>query len=63
MKNQGGEHALYLSYVCENLRQFGDYSLVTQRLSTYPQTTEELLDVLLNEVYTIVDNKAILDAV
>ncbi len=63
MNNKGGEHPLYLSYVCENLRQFGDYSLVTKRLQTYPETIDELLDVLIDEVYTIIDNKALIDAV
>jgi hypothetical protein len=63
MNNKGGESPLYLSYVCENLRQFGDYSLVTNRLKTYPQTTDELLDVLLDEVYTIIENQELVDAV
>jgi hypothetical protein len=63
LNNKGGEHPLYLSYICENLRQFGDYSLVTKRLKTYPHTTDELLDVLLNEVYEIIDNTPLVDAV
>jgi hypothetical protein len=63
LENKGCEHPLYLSYVCENLRQFGDYSLVTKRLKTYPQTLDELLDLSINEIYTIVDNPLILDAV
>ncbi|CAF0915376.1 unnamed protein product [Rotaria sordida] len=62
LNNKGCEHALYLSSICENLRQFGDYSLVTSRLTTYPQTIEELLHVLLNEVYTIINNQSLLDA-
>ncbi|CAF2483713.1 unnamed protein product [Rotaria sp. Silwood2] len=62
LNNKGCEHALYLSYICENLRQFGDYSLVTNRLTTYPQTIEELLNVLLNEVYAIIDNQSLVDA-
>ncbi|CAF5075003.1 unnamed protein product, partial [Rotaria magnacalcarata] len=56
------EHALYLSYVCEDLRQFGDYSLVTKRLAKYPESIEDLLNLLLNEVYTVVDSKPLLDA-
>ncbi len=63
INNKGGEYPLYLSYICENLRQFGDYSLVTHRLKTYPQTTDELLDVLLNEVYAVMDNQLLVDAV
>jgi hypothetical protein len=63
MNNKGSEHPLYLSYVCENLRQFGDYSLVTKRLKAYPQTIDELLEVLLDEVYVMVDNQTLLDAV
>jgi hypothetical protein len=63
LENKGGEHPLYLSYICENLRQFGDYSLVTKRLKTYPQSTDELLDVLLNEVYEIMNNTPLVDAV
>ena len=63
LNNKGGEHPLYLSYLCENLRQFGDYSLVTKRLKTYPQTTDELLDVLLNEISATIDNQTLVDAV
>jgi hypothetical protein len=63
LNNKGGEHPVYLSYICENLRQFGDYSLVTKRLKSYPQTTEDLLGVLIDEIYTIVDNPLIVDAV
>ncbi len=63
MNNKGGENPLYLSYICENLRQFGDYSLVTNRLKTYPQTIDELLDILLNEVYAVIDNQQVVDAV
>jgi len=63
INNKGGEHPLYLSYVCDNLRQFGDYSLVTKRLQTYPQTIDELLDVLLDETYKIIDNQPLVDAV
>jgi len=63
MNNKGGEHPLYLSYICENLRQFGDYSLITNRLKTYPQTIDELIDLLLNEVYSIIDNQPLVDAV
>ncbi|CAF1086252.1 unnamed protein product [Rotaria sp. Silwood1] len=62
LNNKGCEHALYLSYICENLRQFGDYSLVTNRLTTYPQTIEELLNVLLNEVYSVINNQSLVDA-
>jgi hypothetical protein len=63
MNNKGGEHPLYLSYICENLRQFGDYSLITNRLKAYPQTIDELIDLLLNEVYSIIDNQPLVDAV
>ncbi len=63
MNNKGGESPLYLSYVCENLRQFGDYSLVTNRLKAYPQTTDELLDVLLNEANATIGNPILVDAV
>jgi len=63
LNNKGGESPLYLSYVCENLRQFGDYSLVTNRLKTYPQTTDELLDVLLNEANSTIGNPQLVDAV
>ncbi|CAF3865964.1 unnamed protein product [Rotaria magnacalcarata] len=62
VNNRGGEHALYLSYVCEDLRQFGDYSLVTKRLAKYPESIEDLLNLLLNEVYAVVDSKPLLDA-
>jgi hypothetical protein len=63
LNNKGGESPLYLSYVCENLRQFGDYSLVTNRLKAYPQTTDELLDVLLNEANATIGNPILVDAV
>lgn len=63
INNQAGEHPFYLSCVCENLRQFGDYSLITQRLRSYPQNTDELFDFLLNEAYQLVDNRVLLDAV
>ncbi len=63
MDNKGGEHPIYLSYVCENLRQFGDYSLVTKRLKTYPSTLDDLLNFLLNEAYEIIDNRPLTDAV
>ena len=63
LDNKGGEHPIYLSYVCENLRQFGDYSLVTKRLKTYPSTLDALLDYLLNDAYEIVDNRPLTDAV
>ncbi|CAF0883848.1 unnamed protein product [Adineta steineri] len=62
LNNKGSEHPLYLSYLCENLRQFGDYSLVTKRLKTYPQTIDELLDVLLNEVSATIANQTLVDA-
>ncbi|CAF5066594.1 unnamed protein product, partial [Rotaria magnacalcarata] len=60
--NKGGEHPIYLSYVCENLRQFGDYSLVTKRLKTYPSTLDNLLNFLLDEAYEIIDNRPLTDA-
>ncbi|CAF1128328.1 unnamed protein product [Adineta ricciae] len=60
--NKGGEHPIYLSYVCENLRQFGDYSLVTKRLKKYPTTLDDLLNFLLDEAYEIIDNRAVIDA-
>ena len=63
MDNKGGEHPIYLSYVCENLRQFGDYSLVTKRLKKYPTTLDDLLNFLLDEAYEIIDNRAVIDAV
>lgn len=63
MNNKGSQHPLYLSYICENLRQFGDYSLVTKRLKTYPQTIDELLNVLLDEVVTIIEPSILVDAV
>ncbi|UJR37210.1 hypothetical protein I4U23_029919 [Adineta vaga] len=63
VNNKGGEHPLYLAYLCENLRQFGDYSLITKRLKGYPQTTEELIDVLLDEVSVTIGNQPVLDAV
>ncbi|CAF1350468.1 unnamed protein product [Rotaria sordida] len=62
LDNTGGEHPIYLSYVCENLRQFGDYSLVTKRLKTYPSTLDDLLNFLLNEAYEIIDNRPLTDA-
>lgn len=61
--NKGGEHPIYLSYVCENLRQFGDYSLVTKRLKTYPSNLDDLLNFLLNEAYDIIDNRPLTDGV
>lgn len=63
MNNKGAEQPLYLSYVCENLRQFGDYSLVTSRLQAYPPTIDELQNLLLNEAFTIIDNQPLVDAV
>ncbi|UJR29657.1 hypothetical protein I4U23_017205 [Adineta vaga] len=59
--NKGGEHPIYLSYVCENLRQFGDYSLVTKRIKTYPSTLDDLLHFLLDESYEIIDNRSLTD--
>lgn len=63
LANTGCEHPVYLAYICENLRQFGDYSLVTKRLKTYPQILDELLDFLLDEVYASIDNLLIVDVV
>ncbi|CAF3689165.1 unnamed protein product [Adineta steineri] len=60
--NKGGENFIFLSYVCENLRQFGDYSLVTKRLKTYPSTLDDLLNFLLDEAYEIIDNRPLTDA-
>ena len=63
INNKGGEHPFYLSCICENLRQFGDYSLVTQRLKAYPQNTEDLFNFLIDEAYSLANNQIILDAV
>lgn len=63
VNNKGGKHPIYLSYVCENLRQFGDYSLVTKRLKTYPSSLDDLLHFLLNEAYEIIDDRPLTDAV
>ena len=63
MNNKGAEQPLYLSYVCENLRQFGDYSLVTKRLQSYPPNIDELQNLLLDEAFTIIDNQLLVDAV
>ena len=52
-----------MACVCENLRQFGDYSLVTQRLKTYPQEMDELSKFLIDEAYVLIDNRTVLDAV
>lgn len=63
VNNKGAELPLYLSYVCENLRQFGDYSLVTKRLQSYPPNIDDLQNILIDEAFTIIDNQPLVDAV
>lgn len=60
---KGAEHPSYLAYLCENLRQFGDYSLVTKRIQLYPSNFDDLLHFLLKEAYDIIDNRPLADAV